>query len=537
VRVGVGGAIAKKAKMRPSLTPFSLLLIRCKAILLLSVCVMCMSWYELLQTPATLKFQSFVRLLQFGGGQEMAVANARSEPVAEGRKSDRTVQRKQHGRQPSDHMPHVQFEQRPSMLSSEHPDNSYRGFVNVIIILLIMANIRIVIQNLLKYGVLVQPSNILYLAKVPNVVLTVSIWLYIFLAYAIEMLHGVVPAKVFFSLHWMNAAAAFFGPWYGIWCLQTDPGGGIIALTFAATAFMKITSFFLMCEQLREEYAAKDKHFKATLNQWLYFVATPTLVFRESYPRTKVIRWGWLLRRVFEFVGLWAGIFIVATQYVVPSVDNTFRPMANGNVLLILEGLLKICVPNFIIWLLGFYAIFHVYLNILAELTRFGDRQFYRDWWNSTTLGYFWRSWNLPVHGWMVAHVYLPLTRRGWRKSTASLLIFLISALMHELVVSIPFWNFKLLAFGGMMWQVPLIEITKPLKGTQTGNVIFWLTIMLGQPMIVLLYARDYQTGMCECLSLHLSPLSTPLSSLYTSLLSLHLSPLSTPLSMPACLP
>jgi len=41
---------------------------------------------------------------------------------------------------------HIAFEQRPSMLSSEHPDNSYRGFVNVIIILLILANMRIVIQ-------------------------------------------------------------------------------------------------------------------------------------------------------------------------------------------------------------------------------------------------------------------------------------------------------------------------------------------------------------------------------------------------------
>jgi len=55
----------------------------------------------------------------------------------------------------------------------------------------------------------------------------------------------------------------------------------------------------------------------------------------------------------------------------------------------------------------------------------------------------------------MVAHVYLPLTHRGWRKSTASLLIFFISAALHELVVSIPFWNFKLLAFGGMLAQVP----------------------------------------------------------------------------------
>ena len=351
------------------------------------------------------------------------------------------------------------------------------------------------IQNIVKYGILVRPSSILYLAKIPNVVLTMSIWLYIFLAYAIEMLQGKLPVSFVYTLHWLNATASFLGPWYGMWYLQTDPGGGIIALVFAATAFMKITSFFLMCGQLRVEYAAKDKKYRPTLRHMLYFIAAPTLVFRDSYPRTANIRWGWLTRRVAEFIGLWAGIFIVATQYVVPSVDNTFQPMENGNALLILEGLMKIAVPNFIIWLLGFYAIFHVYLNILGEITRFSDRQFYRDWWNSTTLGYFWRSWNLPVHGWMVAHIYLPLTARGWSKSSASLLIFIISAVLHELVVSIPFWNFKLLAFGGMMAQVALIEVTKPLKGTQTGNVIFWLTIMLGQPMIVLLYARDYHQG------------------------------------------
>jgi hypothetical protein len=37
---------------------------------------------------------------------------------------------------------------------------------------------------------------------------------------------------------------------------------------------------------------------------------------------------------------------------------------------------------------------------------------------------------------------------------TASVVIFFISALFHELIVSIPFRNFKLLAFGGMMSQV-----------------------------------------------------------------------------------
>ena len=34
-------------------------------------------------------------------------------------------------------------------------------------------------------------------------------------------------------------------------------------------------------------------------------------------------------------------------------------------------------------------------------------------------MGFFWRTWNLPVHSWMVAHVYLPLTKRKWSKQVS----------------------------------------------------------------------------------------------------------------------
>jgi hypothetical protein len=54
---------------------------------------------------------------------------------------------------------HIAFAVRPSMLSTEHPDNNYRGFVNVIIILLIMANMRIVIQVRGCKHVLTLPSG------------------------------------------------------------------------------------------------------------------------------------------------------------------------------------------------------------------------------------------------------------------------------------------------------------------------------------------------------------------------------------------
>lgn len=45
---------------------------------------------------------------------------------------------------------------------------------------------------------------------------------------------------------------------------------------------------------------------------------------------------------------------------------------------------LMIC--RFIIWLLLFFSVFHCLLNILAEVTMFGDRLLYEDWWNATTI-------------------------------------------------------------------------------------------------------------------------------------------------------
>lgn len=70
-----------------------------------------------------------------------------------------------------------------------------------------------------------------------------------------------------------------------------------------------------------------------------------------------------------------------------------------------LERILKLSVPSIIIWLLMFYVIFHSYLNLWAELLRFGDRQFYRPWWNATTIAEYWRLWNIPVYNWVKRHI------------------------------------------------------------------------------------------------------------------------------------
>ena len=42
--------------------------------------------------------------------------------------------------------------------------------------------------------------------------------------------------------------------------------------------------------------------------------------------------------------------------------------------------MMKLAVPSLVVWLLGFYSLFHCYMNVLAEVLRFADRSFYQDW-------------------------------------------------------------------------------------------------------------------------------------------------------------
>ena len=44
----------------------------------------------------------------------------------------------------------------------------------------------------------------------------------------------------------------------------------------------------------------------------------------------------------------------------------------------IFERLLKLAIPSLYVWLLIFAALFHIGLNIAAEITLFGDREFYK---------------------------------------------------------------------------------------------------------------------------------------------------------------
>jgi sterol O-acyltransferase len=75
--------------------------------------------------------------------------------------------------------------------------------------------------------------------------------------------------------------------------------------------------------------------------------------------------------------------------------------------------------------------------NGFAELTRFADRSFYDDWWNSVNFEDFSKRWNRPVHQFLLRHVYTS-SRSAYRisKFQASFFTFLLSACAHELLMA-----------------------------------------------------------------------------------------------------
>ena len=200
-------------------------------------------------------------------------------------------------------------------------------------------------------------------------------------------------------------------------------------------------------------------------------------------------------------------------QCVIPGVVHSIIPFSNMHFFKALERLLKLAIPNHLIWLVWFYLIFHSFLNALGEILRFADREFYHDWWNANNVLDFWKTWlkdfsslearnkilfrfrNLPVHRWCVRHMFKPLLRSGYSVFIGQVVVFLFSAVLHEYLISVPLRMFKAYAFLGMATQVPLIFITRELQhrvGPRAGNICVRLSLIIGQPLAIMMYYHDF---------------------------------------------
>lgn len=226
-----------------------------------------------------------------------------------------------------------------------------------------------------------------------------------------------------------------------------------------------------------------------------YYILAPTLCYELNFPRTQRIRKRFLIKRLIEVIVGCQVVMSLFQQWMIPSVKNSLIPFSNMDVAKASERLLKLAMPNHFVWFCIFYLIFHSHLNLLGELLHFADRNFYSDWWNANNIDTFWRTWNMPVHRWAVRHLYIPVVEMGYSKTTASVIVFFISAFFHEYLVSVPLKTFKIWAFMGMMGQIPLSVFSKMVErnfGARWGNIVVWTSLIIGQPLCIMMYYHDY---------------------------------------------
>ena len=142
-----------------------------------------------------------------------------------------------------------------------------------------------------------------------------------------------------------------------------------------------------------------------TLSNLYYFWLAPTLTYQMAFPRTPRVRLWYIMTILARlFITLSLGGFIAA-QVITPNLIAMVEDLKETNGVYTVEILaeygMRLSIANTYCWLLMFYSYFHLYLNLWAEILRFGDRVFYKDWWNSSEVGAYWRLWNAPVHYWV----------------------------------------------------------------------------------------------------------------------------------------
>jgi len=149
--------------------------------------------------------------------------------------------------------------------------------------------------------------------------------------------------------------------------------------------------------------------------------------------------------------------------------------------------------PGTLVLFVGFFAILHSWLNAFAEMLRFSDRMFYKDWWNSTSFSNYYRTWNVVVHDWLYSYVYKEIYRIfGSSRPAAMSAVFLLSALFHEYILCISFGFFYPVLFV-MFAGAGFGFIFLPNKGApRSGNIFMWVALFIGNGLLMTLYSMEW---------------------------------------------
>ncbi|XP_047656156.1 sterol O-acyltransferase 1 [Tachysurus fulvidraco] len=402
-----------------------------------------------------------------------------------------------------------QFVVRRSLLDELFEVNHIRTIYHMFIALLILFILSTLVVDFIDEGRLVLDFDLLVFAfgQFPLVVVS---WLCMFLSALVVPFallrwwagsyssshhrHFYSFIAVTFLLLYQSLGLGFL-PTYIVLKNSLPPASCFILILEQVRLMMKVHSF------IRENVSRVWSSAKGSsasgaeprLSSYIYFLFAPTLIYRDSYPRNPCVRWSYVTTQFLQVLGCLFYAYYVFVRLCIPQFHNVNMQLFDLRVMVLC--IFNSILPGALILFLAFFAFLHCWLNAFAEMLRFGDRMFYRDWWNSTSFANYYRTWNVVVHDWLYSYVYrdlLWMTRKRFR-ATAMFVVFTVSAVVHEYVLAVCFGFFYPVLFCLFMCFGMLFNFV--LHDRRTGpvwNIIVWTALFLGLAVLLCLYSQEW---------------------------------------------
>ena len=106
------------------------------------------------------------------------------------------------------------------------------------------------------------------------------------------------------------------------------------------------------------------------------------MCYQPSYPRDATIRKSFVIKRILELASsMLVGQFLLH-QFILPDIRNSVLHLLDNNssILGMIDNILKIASTSLYCLAIDVFCLLsYAYLNLIAELLLFGDREFYQD--------------------------------------------------------------------------------------------------------------------------------------------------------------
>lgn len=210
--------------------------------------------------------------------------------------------------------------------------------------------------------------------------------------------------------------------------------------------------------------------------------------------RTHRIRWSCVAWNIIEVAGVIFYVSFIFERFLYPYYQSFGDPAGSMTLQTLVVAMFGSVLPGTLANLCGFYCLLHAWMNGWAELMRFGDRQFYMDWWNASSYDVYYRTWNIVVHDWLYTYVYKDVYEHvtNGSKAKATLAVFVLSAVFHEFILAVSFGFFYPVLLVMFLGAGMLLSFVRMNKSSAAGNVFFWFSMALGNGLLISLYCMEF---------------------------------------------